>query len=304
MKEKVHTGYAAKRNAPQPGMSTWQLTKIFLLVLLYYPMSVGLTFYQKWFIKSYKFPLLVVSCHYVIKFIGAALLRRGHRLVKGRDRRVSLLSVVLLISAGLFLFTYQSQQFDLTGFMLVEFAALCGGVRWALSQFVMQRDEIGLHNPIDMMYHVQPWMITCIIPLVLIFESSGVDSIWSDNVLMYDHGYAPLHIFNLIFCGGLIAFCMELAEYLLLVNTSGLTLNIFGILKEIITLALAHQYNGDRFSPVNIIGLLLCISGILLHVVLKALARSNEAETEVKEMMATKTLLTAGLEPNDSDGDR
>jgi solute carrier family 35 protein C2 len=82
--------------------------------------------------------------------------------------------VVLLISTGLFLFTYQSQQFDLTGFLLVELAALCGGLRWAVSQFVMQRDELGLHNPVDMIFHVQPWMIACIIPLVLVFE--GEDS--------------------------------------------------------------------------------------------------------------------------------
>lgn len=47
------------------------------------------------------------------------------------------------ISSGLFLFTYQSTQFNLTGFFLVEFASACAGVRWTLSQVVTQRKESG-----------------------------------------------------------------------------------------------------------------------------------------------------------------
>ncbi len=53
------------------------------------------------------------------------------------------MGVVASIGGGLFLFTYKSDQFDLTGFSLVELAALCAGVRWALSQFLMQRQELG-----------------------------------------------------------------------------------------------------------------------------------------------------------------
>lgn len=51
--------------------------------------------------------------------------------------------VVILISGGLALFTYKSVQFDLAGFLLVELAAACSGARWALSQFLMQKDEMG-----------------------------------------------------------------------------------------------------------------------------------------------------------------
>uniref|UniRef100_A0A8R1EL05 Sugar phosphate transporter domain-containing protein n=1 Tax=Caenorhabditis japonica TaxID=281687 RepID=A0A8R1EL05_CAEJA len=54
-------------------------------------------------------------------------------------------------------------------------------------------------------------------------------------------------------------------EYLLLVNTSGITLNIFGIVKEVATLLLAHIVNHDTLSEVNICGLVLCLAGMLLH---------------------------------------
>jgi solute carrier family 35, member C2 len=35
---------------------------------------------------------------------------------------------------------------------------------------VMQRSESGLSNPIDMMYHIQPWMIVTIVPFAIAFE--------------------------------------------------------------------------------------------------------------------------------------
>ena len=40
---------------------------------------------------------------------------------------------------------------------------------------VMQREDQTLRNPIDMIVHVQPWMLLAIVPLVYIFE--GVSSL-------------------------------------------------------------------------------------------------------------------------------
>jgi hypothetical protein len=41
------------------------------------------------------------------------------------------------------MFTYHSTQFQLNGFLLVLSASLLGGLRWTLSQLVMQRKEVG-----------------------------------------------------------------------------------------------------------------------------------------------------------------
>lgn len=49
----------------------------------------------------------------------------------------------MLISLGLFMFTYKSTQFQLDGFLLVLSASILGGLRWTLAQLVMQRKEIG-----------------------------------------------------------------------------------------------------------------------------------------------------------------
>jgi solute carrier family 35 protein C2 len=34
----------------------------------------------------------------------------------------------------------------------------------------MQKSKLGLENPVDMVYHVQPWMMVAILPLAVYFE--------------------------------------------------------------------------------------------------------------------------------------
>lgn len=60
----------------------------------------------------------------------------------------SLLLIVVMISSGLFLFTYKSTEFDLLGFILLLIASFSSGARWTLAQILMQKSKLGLHNPI------------------------------------------------------------------------------------------------------------------------------------------------------------
>ncbi|CAI4221457.1 unnamed protein product [Auanema sp. JU1783] len=176
--------------------------------------------------------------------------------------RTSLGVEAAFIASGLFLFTWQSSQLDFTGLLLVELAASCTGIRWTVSQLVMQRDEHAVRNPLDMVAHVQPWMFIPIIPLVVFFEGPQLSY---ETVFYYKGVEAPFQVLLLACIGGLLAFCMELSEYLLLVNTSGITLNIFGIVKEITTLLLAHMINKDKLTYMNSMGLVLCFTGMLIH---------------------------------------
>lgn len=66
-------------------------------------------------------------------------------------QRLALVLVVLLIAGGLFMFTYKSTQFNTQGFMLVLCASFLGGVRWTLTQILMQKAELG-------MYGVKKWV--------------------------------------------------------------------------------------------------------------------------------------------------
>jgi len=174
---------------------------------------------------------------------------------------------------------------------------VCAGIRWTCSQLLMQKMENGLHHPLDMIYHVQPWMILSIVPLVFGFEGLSLADAAVDSI---GHGALPVErILGLILGGALIAFMMEIAEYALLVNTSSLTLNMCGIAKEIITLFLAHHYKGDQFSSINIAGLLLCISGVALHVYSRATSANKHHRKDLHDSREDQLGLI-----NDEDSDK
>lgn len=58
-------------------------------------------------------------------------------------QRAALVLVVLLIAGGLFMFTYKSTQFNIEGFALVLGASFIGGIRWTLTQMLLQKAELG-----------------------------------------------------------------------------------------------------------------------------------------------------------------
>ena len=63
-----------------------------------------------------------------------------------------LVVVVLLIASGLFMFTYESTQFNLQGFIMVLLASFIGGIRWTLTQLLMQKAELGGCWGLDLVY--------------------------------------------------------------------------------------------------------------------------------------------------------
>lgn len=82
-------------------------------------------------------------------------------------------TIVAMISGGLFLFVHKSTSFDMWGFTVVFSASVTSGIRWILCQRVMQRDHLGLGHPLDLIYHVQPMMLMSLVPLVGIFDGES-----------------------------------------------------------------------------------------------------------------------------------
>ncbi|XP_063978558.1 solute carrier family 35 member C2 [Diachasmimorpha longicaudata] len=186
----------------------------------------------------------------------------------------SLVGVVSMISTGLIMFTYKSTQFQLLGFLLCLAASFLSGIRWTMAQLIMQKSKLGLNNPIDMIYYMQPWMLIAIIPLVVWFESgklyAELHSIdWSQSGLVSWTVGAVLG-------GAILAFIMEIAEYMVVTHTSSLTLSISNIVKELCTVVLAVEFKGDEMSGLNAIGLLVCLGGITLHVIQKILLHKKQ----------------------------
>ncbi|XP_011189014.2 solute carrier family 35 member C2 [Zeugodacus cucurbitae] len=178
-----------------------------------------------------------------------------------------LIFIVGLIAMGLFMFTYESAEFNTRGFIFLLLASLSSGIRWSFAQFVMQKSKLGLHNPIDMIYYMQPWMIASVLPFLITFEANELFAIdlsqKSNDEIIWNVCYITF--------GAVLAFLMECSEYLVLSKTSGLTLSIAGIFKDICQLALGVELNGDQLSLINVLGLVVCLAGICMHLLHKYL---------------------------------
>ncbi|KAH8302186.1 hypothetical protein KR044_003779 [Drosophila immigrans] len=185
-------------------------------------------------------------------------------IMLGLERKSwTLFLIVGLIGLGLFMFTYKSTQFNALGFIFILVASLSSGVRWSFAQFIMQKSKLGLHNPIDMIFHMQPWMIAALLPLVFLIEGPKLHQGMLDIHQLSEEDI----IWNIakVTLGALIAFLMEVTEFLVLCKTSSLSLSIAGIFKDICQLALAVAYKGDQLSSINLVGLGVCLAGICCH---------------------------------------
>lgn len=189
----------------------------------------------------------------------------------------SLVFIVSLIASGLVMFTYKSTDFSVIGFSMVLSASFLSGIRWTLSQLIMQKSNMGLSNPIDMIFHIQPFMILTLIPFILVLEGPRILTILGDSQA-YNLENFSIDVLEII-AGGVLAFLMESGEFLLLAYTSSLTLSISGIIKEIITMSLAVMYQSSDLSVVNVLGLGICLLGICVHVVKKALETENTTKS-------------------------
>ncbi|KAK9499879.1 hypothetical protein O3M35_002829 [Rhynocoris fuscipes] len=339
----------------------WNLFWASSIIVLYFPLSIGLTFYQRWFLQKFHYPLIVVMIHLLTKFTVVAIFRLlwqcWHKrlrirldwpntirkiapmgFVSGLDIAFSnwglefitvslytmtkstsiifilffallfkleekswyLILIVGMISGGLIMFTYKATQFDLMGFLLVLFASFSSGIRWTLAQFVMQRAEMGLSNPIDMLYHVQPWMFISILPFMIAFEAGVGIHGWSMLKFPADLQLVWFTVFY-ISIGSLIALALELCEYLVISKMSSLTLSVASIFKEVCTLVLAYEWNGDQMSKLNFVGLLFCMGGIICHVLLKTTKAAKTNSTLLNSTSLSKPLLDEASDDEDDE---
>jgi len=229
-------------------------------------------------LSNWSFVFITVSLYTMVKTTAIVFIL-GFALLFGLEKpRCLLILIVLLISSGLFMFVYKSSQFILEGFILVLVAAFLGGLRWTLSQILAQKNELGLSNPIDLLFHLQPTMFIGLFPLAMFLE--GPDFFASDLIFgSEDIAYIFPSIFG-ISIGAFLAFFLSYSEYLLLTNTSSLTLAVSGIFKEVCILILATTVNNDKLTLLNWLGFFACMSGICLHVYTKFKQKEEKIPTK------------------------
>ncbi|XP_033119570.1 solute carrier family 35 member C2-like [Anneissia japonica] len=259
-------------------------------------LDIGLSNWSLVFITISLYTMSKSSCIVFLLLFAILFRLEKPKLVQG--------VIILFIAVGLFMFTYHSTQFNLEGFILVMIASFIGGVRWSLAQLLTQNKKIGLVNPVDTIYHLQPIMIIALLPIAVATE--GLKVVSTKQFLAYTDIAEFTSMGFKICLGAVLAFFLACSEYLLVSMTSSLTLSISGIFKEVCTLTLAVHFHGDVLSTLNKFGMVVCLMGIVVHVGMKARASKGEKKpklyTDERNGEAVQMLLREG-DPNDSASD-
>ncbi|KAI9025051.1 triose-phosphate transporter family-domain-containing protein [Phycomyces nitens] len=176
--------------------------------------------------------------------------------------RLVLITIILVMVVGVSLTVEGETKFDRLGFGLVLVAAIVSGLRWNLTQLLLQQDRLGMNNPIATLYYLSPVMFITMLSLSLLVEKP------IDQFRHSKHFDSVSHVvesFGLMSIGGVLAFCMTLAELSLIKSTNTVTLSVAGISKEIVIITLSVLIYDDILTPKALLGLFISIVGIIAY---------------------------------------
>jgi solute carrier family 35 protein C2 len=163
-------------------------------------------------------------------------------------------------------------NFELSGYLQVQFAAVFSGLRWSLTNLLMLRKSMGMSHPIVTTYYLAPIVSLSLFIAFLIVEGP-INLLKSPPFQSFT---SVLNILGVLGIGGVLAFIMALVEYQLILITSVVTFTVAGIFKEIITIVFAQWIYKDKITSLEILGLIISIVGISLYNYYKIFHKPNE----------------------------
>jgi drug/metabolite transporter (DMT)-like permease len=171
-----------------------------------------------------------------------------------------LFGVMITISFGMTLMVshVDVSAFDWTGFLFVMAASILSGLRIALIQVLLHGTALHLDHPLATNMFLAPAMFIGVFPSALLAEPVGKLA----STPFFDTSGHAFHTIALILAGGTLAFTMVISEYTAIQKTSGLTISVAGIFKEVLTILLGVLWFEDVLTVMNVVGLIVCLSGI------------------------------------------
>lgn len=165
-----------------------------------------------------------------------------------------LLWSIMVISIGVVLVTEGQVDMSIIGLVLQTTSLVFESVRLVMIEVLLKQKGISL-NPITTLYYVAPVTLLCISLPAAAFEFKHSDKIITmilENPLIF-----------LANCS--LAFLLNLAVFLIIGKTSALTMNIAGISKDIIVIAISTVMFAAPLYLKSIIGFAIVISGVALY---------------------------------------
>lgn len=177
-----------------------------------------------------------------------------------------LVGIIFIITSGVVLMVSTETQFNATGMAEVLTASALGGLRWSLTQILLDKEEMGMGNPFATLFWLAPVMGLTLGTVSMIVDGWG--NVLGNEVFFGSFGKTMRTIASILF-PGVVAFMMNVTEFGLIQRTSVVTLSVAGIFKEVAVIFVSTVIFHDQLTPINISGLVVTISGIALYNYLK-----------------------------------
>ncbi|KAI8615051.1 triose-phosphate transporter family-domain-containing protein [Chytriomyces sp. MP71] len=209
--------------------------------------------------------------------------------------QMNMFLVISLMCAGVACTVMGEIKFSWFGFTLIQTASMVSGLRWGLTQLLLQMDArksktVTLHkpfsggekeklldedfkskkqdNPIKTLYRLSPVMAVMFTVGTLLLEAGGEHG-WRKSSFFADFA-STMRTISLLNFGTLLALIMTLSQFYVVSSTGVLTLSVAGTFKVIFTVAASIFWFGDTVTLLGLVGLFLSSSGIGLYSWIKA----------------------------------
>ena len=198
---------------------------------------------------------------------------------------VPLLSIMGVIGSGVLMTVWSDTKFNVVGFLIVLSAAMLSGIRWSLTQIIIEEADqtddarkLVTSGPLATILYLAP------IAFILMAGLSGI--IEGFDEIYYSKNFATwlqtAKSFGIIWIAGTLTFLLILVEYKVVQETSVLTFSVAGILKEVALIIISMIIFGDRLLPINYLGIIISISGICSYNYLRYLKKKKQTSENPK----------------------
>ncbi|GFP98265.1 probable sugar phosphate/phosphate translocator at2g25520 [Phtheirospermum japonicum] len=158
---------------------------------------------------------------------------------------------MLAISAGVSVAAYGEAKYDSWGVFLQLGAVVFEATRLVMIQILLTFKGVNL-NPITSLYYVAPSCLAFLaIPWVLV-----------ELPLLRQQELRFQFDFVIFGTNSLCAFALNLVVFLLVGNTSALTMNVAGVVKDWLRIAFSWSVIEDTITPLNLFGYGLAFLGV------------------------------------------
>jgi hypothetical protein len=176
---------------------------------------------------------------------------------------VKLMAIVAVISVGVVIASADELAWDTLGFALQLAAVLAESVRLVTMQLLLQK-HLPKTSPLVMLSLFAPLVAVALVALSLWAEPGGDRALWLPSV-------GPLVALNTA-----SSFALNVAVMVLVSTTSGLTLVLAGIVKDIIVIVASLFLFAGVMSPVQSVGYFLALFGLALYDAYKQTGEGKE----------------------------